>query len=245
MIHRLAALVFGLSVFAIGAPPVADTVPAPLVQVQTSEHVNFAPGGTIHLKNSSGNLTVEGWDQNEVEVTVVRSMGYDSEPASLATQHLDGVHIVTGQPSGNEMEISTNRAACPNRFTHPLDKCRDVVLEYRIKAPRNSRLVIAHAGGYVSVTGMTGNIEATNHRGDIVLMLPDLAKYSIEARTKIGVVTSDIAGATRSKHLFGENFTHGDASLPRRLSLQMGFGGITIKELPTEVIAPAATTPGN
>ncbi len=245
MIHRFAVLVFALGVFVIGAPLVADGIPAPLVQVQTSEHMNFSPGGTIRVKNSFGNLSVEGWDQNEVEVTAVKSMGYDSEPAQLATRHLDGVHIVTGHPSNAEMEISTNRAACPNRFTHPLDKCRDVVVEYRIRAPRNSHLVIAHAGGFVSVTGMTGNIEATDSRGDIVLMLPDLAKYSIDARTKIGVVTSDIAGATRSKHLFGENFTHGDASLPRRLSLQMGFGGITIKELPTEVFAPAATTPGN
>jgi hypothetical protein len=245
MIHRFPVLIFGLGVLAVGAPLFADDAHAPLVQAQTSEHVNFAPGGTIHLKHSFGNLSVEGWDQNEVEVTVVKSMGYDSEPASLATQHLDGVHIVTGHPSNTEMEISTNRAACPNRFTHPLDKCRDVVVEYRIRAPRNSRLVIAHGDGYVSVTGMTGNIEATGSRGDIVLMLPDLAKYSIEAHTRIGIVTSDIAGATRSKHLFGENFTRGDASLPRRLKLQMGFGGITIKELAPEVFAPATATPGN
>ena len=236
MIHRFVVVVFA---FSIGTALFADSVPAQPVQVMTSEHVNFAPGGTIHLKNSVGNVSVEGWDQNEVEVTVVKSMGYDSEPARLATQHLDGVHIVTGQPSGNEMEISTNHAACPNRFIHPLDKCRDVAVEYRIKAPRNSRLVITHADGFLSVTGMTGNIEATSSRGDIVLMLPDLAKYSIEAHTKIGLVTSDIAGATRSKHLFGESFTHGDSSLPRRLSLQMGFGGITIKEAPPQVFSPA------
>jgi hypothetical protein len=244
MIRRFAGLVFGLSVFAIGASLFAGTAPAPPVQVQTSEHVDFAPDGTIHMKNSFGNLSVEGWDQNEVEVTVVKSMGFDSEPARLATRHLDSVHIVTGHPSNTDMEITTNRSGCPNRFTHPLDKCRDVMVEYRIKAPRNARLVIAHAGGYISVTGMTGDIEATSPRGDMVLVLPDLPKYLIEAHTKIGLVTSDIAGATRSKHLFGENFTHGDASLTRRLSLRMGFGGITIKELPAETLAPA-TTPGN
>lgn len=131
MIHRLSILVFGLGLLTTGAPLFADKAPAQPVQVQTSEHVNFAPGGTIHLKNSTGNLTVEGWDQNEVEVTVVKSMGYDAEPAQSATQHLEGVHIVTAHPSSTEMEISTNRAACPSRFTHPLDKCRDVKVEYR------------------------------------------------------------------------------------------------------------------
>jgi hypothetical protein len=203
--------------------------------------VNFAPGGTIHLKNSMGNLTVEGWDQNEVEVTVVKSMGYDSEPTPSAKQHLEGVHIVTAHPSSTEMEISTNRAACPNRFTHPLDKCRDVKVEYRIRAPRNSHLVIAHAGGYVSIMGMTGNIEATSPRGDIILMVPDLAKCVIDAHTKIGVVTSDVEGTAHRKHLSGEDFTHGDSSLSRRLSLHMGFGGITIKELAPEVFAPVIT----
>jgi hypothetical protein len=112
-------------------------------------------------------------------------------------------------------------------------------VEYHIRAPRNSNLVIHQTGGYVSVMGMIGNIDATNGRGDIVLMLPDLAKYSIDAHTKFGLVTSDIAGATHNKHLTGENFSCGNSSLTRKLVLKMGFGGITIKELPPQAVTPA------
>ena len=238
MMHRL-ILLFGFSALSLSVPLFADTTIVQPVQVSNTEHVNFAPGGTIRLKDSFGYVSVEGWDKNEVEITVVKSMGYDTEPAAQATQHLDGVKVVTGHPSGTELEITTSKGACPHRVFHPLDKCRDVTVEYHIRAPRNSNLVIHQTGGYVSVMGMIGNIDATNGRGDIVLMLPDLAKYSIEARTKLGLVTSDVAGATHNKHMMGEIFSHGDSSLARKLVLKMGFGGITIKELPAEAVTPA------
>ena len=89
------------------------------------------------------------------------------------------------------------------------------------------------------MTGMTGDIEATSRRGDIVLMLPDLAKYSIDAHTKLGLVTSDAAAATRRRFSPSENLIQGGASASRRLKLRMGFGGIEIKELPHEAVTPA------
>lgn len=241
MNNGMAVLIFGFTAIGMGAPLFADTPPVQPVQVTATERVNFAPGGTIRLKDSFGSLSVEAWDQAEVEVTVVKSMGYDPRPAPKAAERLDAVHVVTMRQSDSELEISTTRPARPSRFKHPLGIGREAVVEYRVRVPRNSRLVISHASGYISVMGVTGNIEATDSRGDIVLMLPDLAAYSIDAHTKIGVVTSDLAGAIRNKHLFGENFTRGEASLPRRLSLQMGFGGITIKELPKEAVTPAPT----
>lgn len=238
MLHRLAVLIFGFSVLSV-VPLFADTATTQPVEVTSTEHVSFAPGGTIRLKDSFGYLSVEGWDQSDVEVTVVRSMGYDPRPARQATQRMEGVHIVTAHGADNELTISTTRPAHPSRFKHPFGTGREAVVEYRIRVPRNSHLVMDHADGYVSVTGVTGNIEASDRRGDIVLMLPDLAKCSIEARTKAGVVTADVPGAIHRKHLMGENFSRGDASLTRRLSLRMGFGGITIKEIPPEAIAPA------
>ena len=240
MTYRLAVLTFGFGAL-VAVPALADVATAQPVQTTTTEHVKFAAGGTIRLVHSFGYLSVEGWDQPEVEITVVKSMGYDSEPATEAAQHLEGVHVVTERRSDTELAISTTRGACPSRFTHPLGKCRDVKVEYRIRAPRNSHLVISHSGGFVSVTGVTGNIEATNTRGDIVLMVPDLTVYSIDAHTKAGIVTSDATDANRSKHLLGETFSRGGAAPSRRLSLRMGYGGIAIKALPPETLAPAAS----
>jgi hypothetical protein len=113
-----------------------------------------------------------------------------------------------------------------------------VKVEYRIHVPRNSNLSILRSKGFFSVTGITGDIDAADSRGDIVLMLPELSTYSIDAHTNLGVVASDIGGVDRSHHLIGRKFTS-DASPTHHLSLKMGFGGITIKELPP-LTPPAA-----
>lgn len=208
------------------------------VESTHTENVNFAPGGTIRVNNASGNLSIDGWDQPNIEITVVKSMGYDPKPPQQAAMRLDSVKVVTERRSDTEFAITTTRARTYNRFTHALGIGRDPAVEYRIRVPRNSHLIVNHAEGFVSVTGVTGNIEADNRRGDIVLMLPELGAYSIDAHTKVGLVTSDLAGSSRRKHLTGEEFSYGDSALTHRLQLRMGFGGITIKELPPEALAP-------
>jgi hypothetical protein len=238
MTTRRTGFVLLLSVLAVGHVAAEPTSPQP-VQTAHTDTVDFAPGGTIRLNNASGNVSIEGWDQPKIEITVVKSMGYDSEPSQQANGRLESVKVATERKSDTEFSISTTRARTHNRFTHAVGIGRDASVEYRIRVPRNSHLIVSHADGYVSVTGVTGNIEADNRRGDIVLMLPGLAGYSIDARSKIGVVTSDLPGATRRKHLTGEEFIAGDAAQKQKLLLRMGFGGITIKELPPEAVAPA------
>lgn len=198
------------------------------VQASKTENVNFAPGGTIRVDNSYGSLTVEGWDQPEVEVTVVRSLGFVSEPKATEQRRLDAVQVATERKSDSELAIRTTPA--PQGLLGYLHlKARDVVLEYRIRVPRNSNLVIHHSG-YIAVTNVTGNIDASDGRGDIVLMLPDLATYSIDAHTKLGVVSSDKPATQASAD-------SGGSARGRQLKLRMGFGGITIKELPREALA--------
>ncbi len=245
MLNKLAVIALGCGALSSGilvlaeAPLFADATASQPVQISKTEYVDFAPGGTIHVKDSFGSLVVEGWDQPQVEITVVKSLGYDSEPAPRATQRLEGVHIVAGRQSNTELTISTARSIPPSRILHPLERTHDVTVEYRIRAPRNSRLVINHAGGFISVTGMTGDVDATNHRGDIVLMLPDLAACSIDAHTRAGVITSDLTSATHRKLSMGENLNHPESAAGRHLLLRMGFGGITIKEMPPEALTPA------
>src|SRR5579863_4710984 len=41
--------------------------------VTKTERLDFPSGGTLHLKNSIGELTVEGWDQAGIEITTIKS----------------------------------------------------------------------------------------------------------------------------------------------------------------------------
>jgi hypothetical protein len=223
-----ATVFFPIFALATGLPLLAGITPPEPAQNTTTQNIPFQPGGTIRLDGAAGNLFVEGWDQPAVEITVTKSMGYDSEPAQEAARHLDSVKITPERKSDTELVISTARTGTGYYFP---GTGHSVKIEYRIRVPRNSNLSILHSKGFFSVAGTTGNIDAADSRGDIVLMLPELSTWSIDAHTNFGVVTSDVGGDDRSHHLIGRKFTS-NASPTHHLSLKMGFGGITIKELP-------------
>jgi hypothetical protein len=74
MRRQLAAVLFAMT--AIGADRLGSRsrkAPKQSFEVTSTERVNFQPGGAIRLENSYGYLTVEGWDEPEVEIVVTKS----------------------------------------------------------------------------------------------------------------------------------------------------------------------------
>jgi hypothetical protein len=218
----ITTLVFGLQLFA----QTGNNLPAP---VTSTEHVNFAPGGVIRLTTSSSNLFVEAWDRPEVEITTTKS--------SQRAKCLDGVHVVTDRRSDTELAISTT-VPSRNFFERLFGLKCGAKVEQHVSAPRDSRLVIHHGAGYVLVSRISGEIEATSRSGDIVLMLPDPGPYSIDAKSKFGSVSSDFAGTAHREKVIGEQFATAKPPQSRRIYLRIGFGGITIKEVPSTPLAP-------
>ena len=236
MTKRL-VMVFGLSVLGTIHPlPAAEGVyeigPKQSFEVTNTERVPFAPGGTIRLHNSYGYLTVEGWDEPEVEIAVIKSTDSFHEPSQQerAEQPFAQVRVVTERRSDKELAISTILPG-RNRFL-PKAK-RGVTVEYRIHVPRDSRLVVHHDNGYVWVSDMTGDLDVRSHTGDMIVMLPDPGLYSIDARTRMGSVSSDFTGKSLnrlSQFLVGTHFDYASQTPKRRIYLRMGRGSIEIKQ---------------
>ena len=236
-------IVLFLSMLAVTLPLFgADEFKQP--QVTNTERVDFAPGGTIRIDGSYGSLTVEGWDQPAVEITVTKALRFGGSKTQDQDQpHLDSIKVVTSRTSPTELKISTTLASrhgtWPPHFSSKTTN--GVGAEYEIHVPRDSRLQIHHGTGMVTVSGVTGDIEAKAGRGDIMLWLPPGA-YSIDAKIKAGIVSSDLTGTALNQYLTGERFTRVDQSPSHRLYLRMGFGGITIKEIVPESEVPTAAT---
>lgn len=202
-------------------------------QTAHTDRVDFAPGGTIMLNDSFGDLYIEGWDQPAVEMTLIKEMlSYDG--AKNVSEQLEGVKVTTEHPSANELKISTS---IPQHsfFRHPFGGKGNVNVRYELHVPRNSHLAIQnHGGGNILIDNVTGSIEARNRDGDIVVFLPAQGNYAIDARSKMGTVISELPGKSHVRHIIGESFTGADASSSQRIFLRVGFGGITIKEMPRE-----------
>ena len=203
-------------------------------QVSTTDRVSFAAGGTIRFDNSFGDLYVEGWDQPQVEMTLIKVF-QDYNPPKDAAERLEQVKFTTEHPSANELVVGITIPP-HSFFRHPFGGKGAVDVRYELRVPRDSHLILHHGGGNILIGNVSGNIEATNREGDIVLLLPTPGPYAIDARSKMGTVISDFAGKAHVRHFIGEAFTGADANSPRKIFLRVGFGGITIKEVPPEAL---------
>lgn len=224
---KLGALFFGLGWLGT-SPPVFGGEQR--IQAASTQRVRFAPGGLIRVNGSYGALNVEGWEQPEVEITVIKSTQkcYGTKQQEKAASSLEHVRISTERHSDTELTISTSRSG-------------GVSVDYEIRVPRDSRLEIHHGTGQVLVANVSGDIQASGHRGDLLLLLPETSSYAIDAKTKFGVVTSDFAGDVHlRRYLLGERLAGPPAS--HRLYLRMGFGGITIKSVPQEAETPVTAS---
>ena len=213
-----------------GAQGVYEKGPRQSFEVTNTERVPFAPGGTIRLDNSYGYLTVEGWDAPEVEITVTKSTASYYEPSQQqsAEQLFGQVRVAAERRSDKELTIST---ICPARHRFLPKASRSVTVEYRIHVPRDSRLVVHHDNGYVWISDVTGDLDVRSHTGSMIVMLPDAGTYAIDARTRLGSVSSDLTGKSLSRlsqFLVGSHFDYTSQTPKRRVFLRMGRGTIEI-----------------
>jgi hypothetical protein len=241
MTRNLAVVLFGLG--GLGTTvPLHGEQEFKQTQVTSTERVSFAPGGTIHVNHSYGDLNVDGWDRPEVEVTVTKSLNRfgESKIQDQDKSRLASIQVTTAQGSPTELTISTMLASRHSKWSPPLPSTTTagVGLEYAIHVPHDSKLVIHHGIGSVSVAQVTGDVEATCGRGDILLWLLPGGSYAIDAKVKFGHVSSVLEGSALNQYLIGQRFRRADSPSSHRLHLRMGFGGITIQEIAPEAIGP-------
>jgi hypothetical protein len=254
MRRELAMVLFALS--AIGAPvqlfakePAADgpveKAPKQSFEATSTEHVNFLPGGAIRVDDSYGYLTVEGWDEPEVEIIVTKSTNRFLEPEQKehAEKAFEQIHVAAERRSDKELVISTTLpdrhgfpySILPSRqiiFTMPKKTTLGVTVDCTVHVPRDSRLVVHQDHGYVWVSDVSGDIDVNSHTGDMIVLLPDPGPYSIDARTRLGSVSADFAGRGHKRFLVGTQLVHASQAPSHRILLRMGRGSITIKDGP-------------
>jgi hypothetical protein len=235
MTYKLARHCLTLLVAAATPLLSVDKPAQPSGQVSTTELVSFAPGGTVRFNDSFGDLYVEGWDQPQVEMTLIKVLQDSYHVPKDAAERLERVKFTTEHPAPNQLAIGTTIPS-HSFFRHPFGGKGDVTVRYELRVPRDSNLIIHHGGGNILIAKVAGSVETTNREGDIVLMLPSPGPYSIDARSKMGTVISDFAGQGHVRYFIGVRFTGADASSARKIFLRVGFGGITIKEVPPEAL---------
>jgi hypothetical protein len=222
---RTLMVLFGISCLLL-----ADDEPKQKVQVLHTERADFPSGGLVRLRNSIGELAVDGWDRPDVEITTIKSTKalYASRDREKASRELDEVRISVVR-SGDELIITTDfpqhRGLPP---PSPLRAATNFNLDYHINVPRNARLAVDHNVGEVYVDNLTSDIHVTVLNGGIILHLPQEGRYAIDAKSDFGGVTSDFPGSEKRRPwLLGHQLIQG-TSAAHDLYLRVGSGDIII-----------------
>ena len=190
-----------LALLAFGAGHVLPAAP-----VSKTQRIDFPSNCTLRLTNSVGVLTVEAWDRPDVEIATIASA--------------NGVRVAAVR-QGDEVVVTTDFPR--HRAFSSFD------LEYRIKAPRAAKVIIAHDAGEVNIDGLMGDIQLTLLQGEIMLHLPEEGRYNIDAKSRFRNVNSDFPGSEKRRWwLLGHFSVNDDAQAAHKLNLRVGFGDIVI-----------------
>jgi predicted membrane protein len=159
---------------------------------------------------------------------------YDPKNLAKGLKELERVKVEMAQVS--ESSLLVTKTTFPSRTPTRLMKGKtNVNLEYKIKVPRGSSLMIKHDIGEVGVSNVDGDIEATNRIGEIHLRMPGEYEYAVDARVKIGDVSSEFGNTDYSRQkLLGAKMESNLPPTTRRLYLRVGIGDIQVSKMPNE-----------
>jgi len=139
---------------------------------ESTIHKTFSlqPGGTVSLKNVHGDVTIRGWDKNEVDLKATKR-----GPAS----NLDLVEI--------EMDSTPSRLAVESKYPR-FHNNLDVSVTYELSVPKSALLdEISNVNGGLDISGIEGRMRINTVNGSA-----DIAgsKSTLEAKTVNGNITA-------------------------------------------------------
>ena len=195
------------------------------VEERSTATVEFPSGGLLRLKNSTGELIIQGWDKPDVEITTIKSRKdeYPPDERENASRNLHQLQISVKR-EGQDLVITTTWS--DPRLWGTL---ANVNVSYLIKAPRNARLAIEHEKGEIYIDNMDSDIQASFKAGDLILHLAQDGMYNIDAKSVYGRVQSVFPGREeRLPWLYGHKWSRQKIPSARNLRLRARFGDIVI-----------------
>jgi hypothetical protein len=142
--------------------------------------VPFTPGGTLALENDYGDVSITGWDRDEVEV-VARAATVETQPQSSARQYR--IRKVT--PDVEIKDTDRGLLVRTPTFEGPGEA---PAVDYEIKVPKDVVLTgIRISEGDLAIADVYGRIEASVDQGNC-----SIGNFSGSLKVNVGTGTADV-----------------------------------------------------
>ena len=144
---------------------------------------NLGPGGSVNVRNISGDVIVNGYEGQAIIVTAIKS-GRDRDKVNIEDRS-----------TGNTVDV---------RVDYP-DRCEDCEVEVKFEVKVPSRIAykfnsFSSVSGDVSVTGVSGELSAKTVSGNTTVnnVSGSVNATSVSGNTRVGKVAGTVSAKSTS-----------------------------------------------
>ena len=130
-----------------------------------SKTYTVGPNDLLSIENSFGNVSVETWDKNIIQVDV--EIGVRASTDEKAQQMLDQINV-TDHKSGQDIEFKTDIGRMGKKGdNNRSEENRRFYIDYKISMPTGNPLRIENSFGKTKIPDFTGQASLTSKFGEL------------------------------------------------------------------------------
>ena len=193
---------------------------------QISNHSIHLVRGTVEIETRVGDILIEGWDKGRVEVQAEKVVRAGSE--TKAQPMFNRIHVKLS--TDDEERIVYLKTQYPSRRPwRPFKGESKLTVNYRIKMPSDANLILHCVDGDVRIRGVTGNQQLRVNYGNVEIDVPSIWDLrSLQARTWLGYVQSDLSALTQNDAGVGRNISFYNAQGSQEIEVRVRMGGVFV-----------------
>ncbi len=206
----------------------------PYLRGELNRTLPLISGGQLQLENTNGNIEIQGWAEEQVDVRVVDRKGPPPKP---------GIHITGWRSPDPKVDIQGSDESIIIRTLKTGDKDDYRQVDFRLRVPRFVEINgIQNGRGNINVSGIYGRVRAAAGEGDI-----EIRNFSgsLDVELKRGSLEAELLDL-RAQDEIRIQVDEGDIIVYLETSVEAGFeaeapGGEVTSEIDLAVPLPAKT----
>jgi len=182
--------------------------------------------GTLVVDTRVGDLFIEGWDKDRVEIEAEKVVRAGSEKKSQS--YFDRIRVRLTQDEEGKT-IFLKALYPPRRPWRPFRGETKLSVNFRIKMPIESNLVLKCVNGDVRIRGVAGNEELNVNYGNVEITVPSVwSLRSLRAHTWLGYVQSDLKPLPESDAGLGRRVLFWSPQGRQEIQVRVRMGGVFV-----------------
>lgn len=131
--------------------------------------------GSLYLENKYGDIYINGWDKDEIEITVnIEANGKNTEKTEELLNLINSSIIATKKQVIVKSEISNKKPSFFNNYIGKIDPFNseriNTVINYTISLPKSAEIEILNKYGDVTISDWNGRLKTSVEHGDIRIL---------------------------------------------------------------------------